>query len=248
MTTIATENQRLKQIREELGLTQAAMGESLALKSSTADIERGRMRVPGKVVMLLLQKYRINPLWLYGESHKQYLDAQTPNTMPQVITVAQDGDENIVMVQSKAAAGYGQNIQDEEYIAELPSFRIPLPEYRNASFRGFQITGDSMLPLVQSGDWVITKAVESIEDIHDLNMYIIVEADSIRLKKIKKLEDRLQLISLNPDYPPTEVLMEEVLEIWAFHSRISTNTDWTDSTPTLQGIQQELQEIKRRLP
>ncbi len=242
---IAIENQRLKQVREELGMTQTAMGTALELSGSTADIERGRMRVPGRAVMLLLQKYTISPLWLYGESAQKYLTGTEVTTMPRVISVDTEGDENIIMVQAKAAAGYGQNIADEEYIAELPSFRLPLPEYRGASFRGFQISGDSMQPLVRPDDWVLSRAVDSIDDVRDGGIYIIVEAESIRLKQVRKSDDHLSLISLNPDYPPTEVLLDEVLEIWEYYASISTSVEADDTLSSLSQIQQELHEIKK---
>ncbi len=240
------ENQRLKQAREELKLTQSAMGEALEM-TSTADIERGKMRIPGRAVMLLLQKYQINPLWLYGESEKKILNTQQAHTLPHAITVEADGQENILLVPAKAAAGYGENIGDAEYVSSLPTFGIPLPEYRHASFRGFQITGDSMTPLVYPDDWVLTRAVNSMDEVKDGNIYVIIEQNSIRLKQIKKSKDKLTLISLNPDYAPTTVATSEILEIWEYFACISSGTDRLASMPTLEDIYTELQDIKKKI-
>ena len=87
-----------------------------------------------------------------------------------VVTVDQAGKENIVLVSAKAAAGYPNNIGDAQWFESLPAFTIPLPEYRNATFSGFQVDGDSMTPALQSlidgffsGDAMLeaSKALES---------------------------------------------------------------------------------------
>ncbi len=246
--TSQIEHQRLKQIREELNLTQTEMGEKLGLTSSTADIERGRMRVPGKAVMFLLKEFDINPLWLYGESERKTLRAAQPDVIPKTITLNSDGNENILLVNAKASAGYGQNIGDAEYIKQLPAFHFPLSEYRNASFRGFQITGDSMVPLIQSGDWALAKAVSSFDDLIDDKIYVVVEMDSIRLKKVRRKNGRkmLELISLNPEYPTTIVPSESVLELWEYHSKISFGVEKIKGL-TLHSLHKEILELKEKV-
>ena len=171
---------KFKALRDSLGLTQTEMGESLNIKT-TADIERGKTRVTGEILKELFKQYKMNPLWLYGESKKKTVS--TDQVLPKVISTNEMGEENILLVNEKAAAGYGQNIGDTQFYADLPAFTFPLFEYRNATFRGFQIAGDSMLPLVQPGDWVLAKAVASLEDVKEEHIYVIVEAESIRLKK-----------------------------------------------------------------
>ncbi|MCV6628875.1 MAG: DNA-binding protein [Flavobacteriaceae bacterium] len=240
--------QRFKEVREQLQLTQAAFGKHLGLSSSTADIERGRTKISGEVTMLLLKDYHINPLWLFGHSNKKLLNPSSVDTMPKAITVDQDGHENIVMVPAKAAAGYGNNIGDSTYMNRLPAFSFPLPEYRNASFRGFQISGDSMTPLVNSGDWVLAKAVASFQEVVDNQVYIIVESDSIRLKKLQKQEQGkvLNLISLNPEYAPTATASENILELWEYHSKISFGIEKIQGL-TLEKVYDEVKEIKAKV-
>lgn len=240
---IPIENQRLKQIRLALDLTQTAFAEILGERQSTADMERGKTRLSGKVVMTLLKEFQINPLWLYGESEKRHLN--TTDVVPKAITVTEDGTENILLVNAKAAAGYGQNIGDHEYMQQLPAFHFPLSEFKNASFRGFQITGDSMIPLIKSGDWALAKAVYSFDDVVDNQIYVIVETESIRLKKVRRKNGRkeLELISLNPEYPATVVSAESVLELWEYHSKVSFGIEKIQGL-TLHSLHQEIQHLK----
>lgn len=234
-----------KVLRDSLGLTQSEFGEKLNIKT-TADIERGKTRITGEVVKELFKQYNINPLWLYGESKKKIVS--TDQILPKVISTNEMGEENILLVHEKAAAGYGQNIGDTQFYADLPAFTFPLFEYRNATFRGFQIAGDSMLPLVHPGDWVLAKAVPSIEDIKEEQVYVIVEQESIRLKKIKKNngENTISLISTNVEYPPIKINTEGILEIWEYHSKISIGNEKLEQV-TLESLHQDILELKNSM-
>ena len=59
------------------------------------------------------------------------------------------------MVDTKAAAGYPTRYLEPEYYKELPAFKLPGSDYRNGTFRCFQIEGDSMQDTIQHGDYVI---------------------------------------------------------------------------------------------
>ena len=107
---LSAEHYRLREVREGLGLTQTEFGKILGLKSSTADIERGKTRITGRIVMLLFKNWNINPVWLYGDTDKKYSVQQTTDVLPKAITVDKDGSENILLVNEKASAGYGANI------------------------------------------------------------------------------------------------------------------------------------------
>ena len=244
--SLSIEAKRFKEIREALGLTQSQFAAELEIKSTTAEIERGRIRITGRVVVLLLEKYNINPLWLYGKSNKRDLNPRGAAVIPQMISVDNHGNENILLVNQKASAGYGSNLNDHKFYDELPAFTFPLPEYRNATFRGFQISGDSMLPLVQTKDWILAQAVNGIDDIKDGDICIVVEKDSLRLKQIYKKGTQLELVSLNPEYRPVTIDSETVLELWKYHSKISTSIE-IDKQGTLDKIYRDIQFIKQHL-
>jgi len=179
---LGIEARRLKQIREELEMTQALFGRSLGI-STTYDIERGRTKLGGELVYKLLRDYKVNPLWLYGSSAQKYLNLKSKETLPAVITIANEGFENILMVHQKAAAGYVGNLANQEFYEQLPAFSFPISEYRHATFRCFQIEGYSMTPVIQPDEWVIAQAVEDVSHIKDLGIYVIVDSESIRITK-----------------------------------------------------------------
>lgn len=241
MEKIPLEALNFKAIREELGYTQSAFSQKLGI-TTTADIERGKTRIPGAVVKELFKLFQINPLWLFGESTRKFL----PKTevSPRVISLNEHGAENILMVNAKAAAGYGQNIGDAAYYEQLPVFTFPLPAYKNATFRSFQVKGDSMIPLVQDGDWVFAKAVADISAVKAGQVYIVVEADSIRLKQIELHTNQQQwsLVSLNAEYPPVPIETENILELWEYHSKITTVKE---IGPSLDRLLNEMQALRK---
>ncbi|NER12885.1 helix-turn-helix domain-containing protein [Leptobacterium flavescens] len=239
---LSTEAKRFKQVREEQGYTQQAFADLLGINASTADIERGRTKLSGRVVADLLRHFNVNPLWLYGESSHQYIKTVRADISPKVISVNSAENENILLVNAKASAGYAHNIQDTEWYEDLPAFDLPLPEYRNATYRGFQVEGDSMLPNLQPKEWVIARAVEDMSHIKNNDIYVVVLEDSILVKRVvrDKAGENLQLISINPEYPPIEVASEQVWELWKVHSKIGT--DLEIASPDLQKLQQQIRD------
>ncbi|MEH6681167.1 MAG: LexA family transcriptional regulator [Sediminicola sp.] len=243
------EVKRFTDVRRELGLTQSEFAKLLGISNTTADIERGRTKLSGKVVAELLKQFKINPLWLFGESAQQYLSPSNHSVIPKVVTVDAEGSENMVLVNAKAAAGYPQNIQDTSWYRQLPAFDIPLPEFRNATYRGFQVEGDSMLPNLRPGEWVLAKAVEHIDDISANKMYVVVLHDAVLVKKLEKSPNgsHLSLISLNEIYPAYEVRLDEIKELWQVNSKITFGVDATTETGLLRQLQESMEELKSQL-
>ena len=117
---------RFSELRKELGLTQSEFANELGI-STTADIERGKTKISGKILVTLQIKYRINPLWLFDESDQMYIDQKPISILPKVVVVDKTDSENIVLVNTKAAAGYPQNLANPEFYDSLPVFDLPRP-------------------------------------------------------------------------------------------------------------------------
>lgn len=240
---------RFIDIRRELGYTQVEFAKLLGVSNTTADIERGRTKLSGKVVTELLKQFKINPLWLFGDSEQRHLATTTTSVIPKVVTVDASENENMVLVNAKAAAGYPQNIQDTSWYQQLPAFDLPLPEFRNATYRGFQVEGDSMLPNLRPGEWVLAKAIEHIDDVSPNKMYVIVLQDAVLVKKVEKRpnSNNVTLISLNETYPPYEIKPFQIQEIWQVSSKITFSVDATTETGLLRQLQESMEELKSQL-
>jgi phage repressor protein C with HTH and peptisase S24 domain len=152
------------------------------------------------------------------------------------------------LVNAKAAAGYPQNISDTSWYKQLPAFDFPIPEFRNATYRGFQIDGDSMLPNLRNKDWVLAKAISNLKEVSPNKIYVVVLYDSIMVKKIEDcLDGSLELISINPDYEPYRIQANQVQEIWQVSSRLSFGVEEPSHSKLFNQLKDSMDSLRKQL-
>lgn len=144
-----------------------------------------------------------------------------------ILTIAADENdqENITLVGQKASAGYLNGFADPEYMETLPQFHLPNLS-RQATYRAFELSGDSMLPLIP-GTIVIGGYVDQLNQIKSGKTYVLVtRTEGVVYKRVfNYLEEngKLFLVSDNEHYKPYEVRGEDILEIWEAKAFISTD-------------------------
>jgi transcriptional regulator with XRE-family HTH domain len=144
-----------------------------------------------------------------------------------ILTIATDENdkENITLVGQKASAGYLNGFADPVYMERLPQFHLPNLS-RQATYRAFELSGDSMLPLVP-GTIVVGAYIEQLHQIKSGRTYVLVtQTEGVVYKRVfNYLEEngKLFLVSDNDLYKPYEVRGEDVLEIWEAKAFISTD-------------------------
>jgi phage repressor protein C with HTH and peptisase S24 domain len=163
------------------------------------------------------------------------------------ITVDPDNEENIELVSEKAKAGYSNGFADPEYIRILPTFRLPFLS-KEKKYRTFQISGDSMLP-IPDGAWVTGEFVQNWNFIRDKQAYIILTLNEGIIFKVVKnriaQDGQLRLHSLNPNYLPYSIHVNDIREIWKFVHYISSEIP--EAKPTEQEIIENIREIKNEV-
>jgi len=144
-----------------------------------------------------------------------------------ILTIAADDSdrENITLVGQKASAGYLNGYADPVYMETLPQFHLPNLS-RQATYRAFELAGDSMLPLIP-GTIVIGAYVEQLKQIKSGRTYVLVtQTEGVVYKRVFNYlseNGKLFLVSDNEHYKPYEVRGEDVLEIWEAKAFISTD-------------------------
>jgi transcriptional regulator with XRE-family HTH domain len=196
--------------------------------------------------MLLYRQLRALPIEQIDQIIENYnllRNGQFPTTRDLVRTVGMDNEENIELVPITAMMGYcSGGYADLEFIAELPTFRLPfLPNSRK--YRMFPTKGDSMMP-IPSGSFVIGEYIEKWGSVKDGTGVIVISKEGIVLKKIVNelaSKGRLILHSLNPSYGPYEMQYDDILQLWKYESYISR--DFPDPEPSLGTILSEMRRI-----
>jgi len=230
--TLVSEN--IKYLRKQFGWTQEQFAQRIGIKRSLVGAyEEGRAdprlnnllnmsEVFGVAVDTMISK-RVAEL----TREELYYDAAAKPTQRGLrvlsITVDRHDNENIELVPQKASAGYLNGYADPEYLEELPKFKLPiLPG--GATYRAFEINGDSMLPL-QPGTIIIGQYVDDLQAIKNGQTYVLVTTkEGVVYKRVfNYLEEssKLFLVSDNQSYEAYEVEAEEVLEVWEAKAYIS---------------------------
>ena len=134
------------------------------------------------------------------------------------VRVDDRGRDQCEVVTIKVSAGYLNGYADPEFIETLPAMRLPF--HVTGKHRAFPVRGDSMPP-AGTGDYVIGKYVESLNDIRSGNTYVLLTGDEgIVYKRVYtgslKKQGLLELHSDNRHYEPYRVEAGKVLEVWEF--------------------------------
>ncbi|WP_224997502.1 LexA family transcriptional regulator [Cesiribacter sp. SM1] len=225
----------IRTLRKQMGFTQEQFAERIGIKRSLLGAyEEGRADPRlnnlqniatefGVTVDMLLTRDLTR---MSREDIQKLMKKETGNGKEKLkilsITVDQQNRENIELVPQKAAAGYLNGFADPEYLEELPRFQLPLLP-QTGTYRAFEISGDSMLPL-PSGTIIIGQYVESARDIREGKTYIFVTAkEGVVYKRAYKngKDNSLLMVSDNTAYAPFEVELADILEIWEAKAFIS---------------------------
>lgn len=250
-------NENIRFLRKQKNLTQQEFADELGIKrANVGAYEEGRAKPNIEVQMKVAQLFNLSldqlitknlaklaEKNLFKETQAEK-DIAGKGLRVLSITVDSDNRENIEMVSQKAAAGYLNGYADPVFVEELPKFRLPfLPV---GTYRAFEITGDSMLPL-QPGSIVVGEYVDDWHDIKDGHTYVVVsQSDGVVYKRVfNQIEEgrKLVLRSDNASYEPFEVEINDVLEIWKARMFISyANPVQENSMDKLMSMITELQQ------
>ena len=109
------------------------------------------------------------------------------------------------------AAGTGTHADDDIIgYEEIPSNWVN----SNEQYVILQVDGDSMYPEFQDGDKVLVR-VQSSVDSGDYGI-VLIDGDSAVIKKVVYGDDWVELVSVNPMYPPRRFENEDVLNVRVF--------------------------------
>lgn len=247
-------SQNLQYLRRKSGHSQQEIADRLEIPRTTwSGYELGKVEPNIGMLQRISSFFNQSIDRLLGQriDFDAYEVARNSDLRVLAITMDQDQRQNIELVNSKAEAGYLDSFQDPEYISELPKMYIPnLP---SGSYRAFEIRGDSMLPM-PSGSIVISKYVETLNELKDDKTYIIItERDGLVYKRIRNHKDQkcLTAISDNEMYPPYTISYPDIREMWRYHAHIvfsdarQQKNDWLQET--VMDMQKKLAEMEKKL-
>jgi transcriptional regulator with XRE-family HTH domain len=245
--------QNLKYLRTKARLNQTQLAAQLGCTRSTyRDYETGRTEPDLALIIRISDYFSVSLDKLVRENLEnldklsiKYRDAASiKSNQLRILTTTVDaaGRENVEIVPVRAKAGYIAGFTDHEFIESLPKMRLPnLP---SGTHRGFELEGDSMLPLAP-GALVIARYVEHAEDLKDDKEYVVVTRDGIVFKRIRRTNGSMQMVSFNPFYPPYEVPLEDIMEAWQYYGYFDVSP--LSHSLSLDHLQREIQGLNEKV-
>ena len=202
--------ERVKAIRKALGLTQDQLAGRLGIgKAALSMIETGRAALSSRNRNILIQELNVNPDWLDSGRGELF------NAAPDLQAFMRRSDrtlplQSVPLYSIEATAGLAPRF------AERPDGAV-------------YVAGDSMYPLLKSGDIVLYKQLHDIRDIFWGDMYLLsVEIDGeeyITVKYVRQSEREgfVRLVSENPLHADKEVEIDRIRAIALVKASIRMN-------------------------
>lgn len=218
---------RIKLLRKAIGLTQEQLAHKLGIgKAALSMIETGKAGLSSRNKNILVQELNVNPEWIDNGTEPMFnaepdLTAylhRTDNSLPM---------QSVPLYSIEGTAGLVPLFTDSTRTTPINYIHIPnLPKCDGAIY----IVGDSMYPLLKSGDIVLYKQLKDISDIFWGDMYLLsIDLDGeeyITVKYIQKSdrEGYVKLVSQNPHHADKEVAVDRIRALALVKASIRMNS------------------------
>lgn len=217
-------NERLQILRKELRLNQSQLADALFIKQgSYSDIERGKVGVSRKIILLLERDFNVNSKWITEGEGDMFLKNKEHNAESSCLLGRCKGNSTdcIRYYDVDASASQVEMFKDKNKV-----------EYQDLCVPGFNdctialnVWGDSMIPILKSGEIVMLKEWNEsfIEYGH---IYMIVTKNNHRMIKYiqpDKSEESVLCESANDFYKPFPIKREDILKLYVVKGHIERN-------------------------
>ena len=218
---------RIKLIRKELKLTQDQLAQRLGIgKAALSMIETGKCGLSTRNKNILVQDFNVNPDWLETGEGKMF--SVEPDFTP--FTLRTDKSlplQSVPLYSIEGTAGLVPLFAENSEVKPVNHIHIPnLPKCDGAIY----VVGDSMYPLLKSGDIVLYKQLSDVRDVFWGDMYLLsIDIDGeeyITVKYVQKADQEgfIRLVSQNPHHADKDVAIERVRAIALIKASVRMHT------------------------
>lgn len=200
-----TTGERIKYLRESLGLTQEQLGTLVGVQNAAIyKYENGLViNLKRAVIDKLAGALQTTPAYLMG-----WVDSPQPPEPRRTRPLGEDLIELPII--GSVRAGPGGAVL-EEIVGTEPVSRHSIKGSAE-DFFWLEVEGDSMQPKLEPGDLVLVRRQTSIDS--GSLAVVIIAGDEGTVKKVKYEKDWIELHSFNPYYPVRRFEGENVLDIY----------------------------------
>ncbi len=185
--------ERIKILRNKLGISQEVLAKNLHLAQNTLSAYERGTRDPDTDTLALIANY-------FNVSVDFLLDREIKETLPKREVIK-------LPVYGKVAAGEPILAVDDivDYID------VYKDEVNDGDYIALQVKGDSMEPNIMSGDVVIVCLQPDVDS--GQVAVVIINGDEATVKKVIKHKDGISLVANNPNYEPMFFSKKEINDL-----------------------------------
>lgn len=208
-------------------MTQEQLAQRLGVgKAALSMIETGKASLSARNINILIHEFNVNPEWIEEGNGKMF------NALPDVNKFILRTDnalplQSVPLYSIEGTAGLVPLFAAEKQTEPINYIHIPnLPKCDGAIY----IVGDSMYPLLKSGDIVLYKQLSDHNDIFWGDMYLLsIDIDGeeyVTVKYIQKAErsEYVKLVSQNPHHADKEIALTRIRAIALVKASIRMNS------------------------
>lgn len=191
-----TKGERIKFYREQKGISQTDLAKMVKIsKQSLYKYENNIItNIPSDKIELIAEKLGITPAEIMGWGN-------SVSSLPM---------EQVFMrpVFSSVAAGFGAPAENIP-VGYIPTYIANTLEENK--YIWVNVTGDSMSPLIDNGSKILIRMQDSVDS--GQIAVVLIDGEEAVVKKVQYGKDWIELISINPYYPPRRFEGSEVLRV-----------------------------------
>lgn len=189
----------IKKLREEHKLTQEEFGKIAGVSDKAVSTWELGTKIPRMGTVQKISEYFNIP--------KSAILDDVPAEKSNIAYIIKDNIYNIPLFGS-VSAGFGAYASDEvlDYIPTV--IRNP---YEARETLAIRVTGDSMYPKIEDGDLIVVHKQDSVDS--GSIAVVLLDGDEGLVKRVEYGPDWIDLISINPEYPPKHFKGAEVIRL-----------------------------------
>ena len=222
-----TVGERVRLMRKQLNMTQEQMAQRLGIgKAALSMIETGKARLSARNKNILVQDFNVNPDWVETGEGKMF-NAEPNLTAFNLRTDRSLPLQSVPLYSIEGTAGLVPLFNQQQQFEPINYINIPnLPKCDGAIY----VVGDSMYPLLKSGDIILYKQLNDVRDVFWGDMYLLsIDIDGeeyITVKYVQKSdhEGYIRLVSQNQHHADKEVEISRVRAIALIKASIRMHT------------------------
>lgn len=217
----------MRLIRKELNMTQEQLAQHLGIgKAALSMIETGKAGLSTRNRNILVQDFNANPEWVDNGKGKMF------NAEPDFTPYTHRTDkslplQSVPLYSIEGTAGLVPIFAEGSTAQPINYIHIPnLPKCDGAIY----VVGDSMYPLLKSGDIILYKQLRDVRDVFWGDMYLLsIDMDGeeyITVKYVQKSEHEgyIRLVSQNQHHADKEIEVSRIRAIALIKASVRMHT------------------------